>query len=60
MLTEEEWEALQEEKEINDLIDEAADEYRPIEEILNEQGMTLEQAVDETDAFRQKFFALSK
>ena len=58
MLTEEEWEALQEEKEINDLIDEAAEEYRPIEEILNEQGMTLEQAVHETDAFRQKFFAL--
>lgn len=58
MLTEEEIQALLEEKEINDLIDEAADEYRPLEEILQEQGLTLEQAIDEADTFRKRFFTL--
>lgn len=58
MLTDEEMEALLEEKEIDDLIDEAADEYRSIEDILREQGITPEQAVHEANAFRQKFLAL--
>ena len=58
MLNDEEMEALLEEKEIDDLIDEAADTYRPIEEILREQGMIMAQAVHEANAFREKFFHL--
>ena len=58
MLDDEEMEALLEEKEIDDLIDEAADEFQPMEEILREQGMTLEQAVREANTFREKFFQL--
>ena len=58
MLTDEEMQALLDEKEINDLIDEAADTYRTPEEILREQGLTLEQAVREADIFRERFFSL--
>lgn len=58
MLTDEEMQTLLDEKEINDLIDEAADTYRTPEEILREQGLTLEQAVREADDFRERFFSL--
>lgn len=58
MLTDEEMEALLEEKEINDLIDEAADEYQTIEDILREQQLTFQQAMTEANAFREKFFAV--
>lgn len=58
MLTEEEILDLLEEKEINDFIDEAADGYQSPEEILREQGLSLEQAVREADAFRNSFFAM--
>ena len=58
MLTDEEMEALLEEKEIDALIDEAADEYKSMEDILREQGITQEQAIREAHAFRKKFFAV--
>ena len=58
MLTDEEMEALLEEKEIDALIDEAADEYKSMEDILREQGITQEQAIREAHACRKKFFAV--
>ena len=35
----------EEEDEINRLIDEAADEYQPLEEILKQHGLTLKEAL---------------
>lgn len=58
MLTDEDMQALLDEKEINDLIDDAADTFRTPEDILREQGLTLEQAVREADAFRERFLSL--
>lgn len=58
MMTEEEILALLDEKAINDWIDEAADAYQSPEEILREQGLSLEQAVHEAEVFRERFFAL--
>ena len=58
MLTEEEMLALLDAKAINDWIDEAADTYQSPEEILREQGLSMEQAVHEAEVFRERFFAL--
>ena len=41
---------------IEDLINEAADSYKPIEEILSEYGITFEQALGKANQFREKFF----
>lgn len=45
-----------EEEEINRLIDEAADEYISLEELLEQKGMTFDTALSEIEKYRKQFF----
>ena len=47
-------------EEIEDLINEAADSYKPIEEILSEYGFTFEQVLGKANQFRERFFQILK
>ncbi|MFQ7292858.1 MAG: hypothetical protein ACLRQ0_11565 [Monoglobales bacterium] len=46
----------EEEDEINRLIDEAADEYQPLEEILEQHGLTFNEALNAAEGFQNRFF----
>lgn len=46
----------EEEDEINRLIDEAADEYQPLEEILEQHGLTFNEALKAAEGFQNRFF----
>ena len=43
-------------EEIEELINEAADSYKPVEEILSEYGITFEQGLGKANQFSEKFF----
>ena len=45
-----------EDEEINRLIDEAADEYLSLDDLLNKIGMTLDEALSEVEKYRTRFF----
>lgn len=45
-----------EDEEINRLIDEAADEYLSLDELLNQIGITLDEALSEAKKYRSRFF----
>ena len=47
---------LSEEEEINRLIDEAADEYVPFEEILKQNNITFEEALSAAEGEKEHFF----
>ena len=47
-------------EEIEDLINEVADSYKPVEEILSEFSLTFEQALSKANQFCEKFFAILK
>ena len=46
----------EEEDEINRLIDKAADEYQPLEEILEQNGLTFKEALMEAENLQNRFF----
>ncbi len=46
----------EEEDEINRLIDEAADEYQPLEERLKQHGLTFNKALQAAEGFQNRFF----
>lgn len=45
----------EEEDEINRLIDEAADEYQPLEEMLEQHGLTFNEALNAAEGFQNHF-----
>ena len=46
----------EEEEEINRLIDEAADEYQPLDAILEHNGLTFKEALSAAEELQNRFF----